>query len=62
MKVTQANRARLLRPATSQLFPEAHDHPGANPQNVLSVVETMRQSGDEVLGLQGPNRDLPGHF
>ena len=55
MKVTQANRSRLLRTATPQLFPEAHDHSGANPQIVLPVVETIRQSGHKVLGLQGPN-------
>jgi hypothetical protein len=40
---------------TSQLFPEAHDHSGANPQIVLPVVETIRQSGHKALGLQGPN-------
>jgi hypothetical protein len=53
---------KVAQTATWQLFPEGHDHSGANPQIVLPVVETIRPSAHKILGLEGPNRDVPGHF
>lgn len=50
-------------PQPRKLFPaEAQDDPGAKPQIVLAVVETVGDFGHEVLGLYGANRDVPGHL
>src|SRR5580692_8239053 len=48
--------SRRSKPQPRKLFPaEAQADPGANPQIVLAVVETVGNFGHEVLGLYGAN-------
>ncbi len=63
---TQVRNRYLGHPAArhSRLvgFGEAEDDSGAETEIVLAVVQAVGEFGEEVLGLEGANRDDSGHL
>jgi hypothetical protein len=43
-------------------FAKTEDDPSADSKIILAVVEAVRQSGHEVLGLNGSHRDVRRDF